>query len=110
MLPVSFQGDDFSSTTASTPRTMENVPAILELPPEQAAAAILNAINMEQDRQDWECELRLNMPRRQQYRHIWGVAYGSRQFWPDQCLRLDAFWSSLGTSIGITPAHDGFRH
>ena len=32
----------------------------------------------------------------------------------NQCLRLDAFWSSLGTSVGITrsitqwPAHDGF--
>ena len=37
---------------------------------------------------------------------------GNRQLWPDQCLRLDAFWSSLGTSVGITrsispwPAHD----
>ena len=81
---------------------------------EQAAAAILQAVNLEQDRYDGECELRHNCPRLQRYRHILGVAHGSRQFWPDQCLRLDAFWSSLGTSVGITrsitqwPAHDGF--
>ena len=86
---------------------MERASAQHEITPEQAAAAILQAVNLEQDRYDWECEL-------QRYRHISGVAHGSRQFWPDQCLRLDAFWSSLGTSVGITrsitqwPAHDGF--
>ena len=74
----------------------------------------MNAVNMEQDRHEWECELRLNWPHLEQYRHLLSVAFGSRQFWPDNCLRLDAFWSSLGTSIGITrsisqwPTHDGF--
>ena len=42
------------------------------------------------------------------------MAFSNRQFWPANCLRLDAFWSTLRNAAGITrfitqwPTHDGF--
>ena len=44
MLPDTLQGDASSSTTASMPRIMERAPALHEITPEQAAAAILQAV------------------------------------------------------------------
>ena len=38
-----FQGDDFASTTASTPHTLDSMPEALERTPEEVAAAILSA-------------------------------------------------------------------
>ena len=78
MYRLPFQGDDITSTTASTPHTLGSIDEGVELALEEAAVAF------------------------------------NRQFWPDNCLRLDAFWTAIARTAGITrsitqwPTHDGF--
>ena len=94
MLPEILQGDASSSATASTPRIMERAPVLHEITPEQA-------VNLEQDRYDWECELRHNFPRLGDIDYLgcssWKSTILARPMPETGCL-LDV----SGTSVGIT--------